>query len=420
VAATASSPLLQRFEPYVLCLLICAKTLLLARFWDTPFGYDMEPHLAYVTTLAEHWQMPAIIGDYYAYHPPAGFLLAALIMKAGFSAAHGAMLVSFLSSLCALLFLRATVRALGLLHKPVGFAFLYLAAGIPLQVYMSVAVGLDIVILCIASAILYFSVRIVLQEKPHRLLPAYELSIYLLLGLLAKYTGVLLLALPFLWQPLIPRERLKRTMSVFALSAGVAVLAAAPYYLLRNYAATGSLFYTSAGNTFANPSIEKAVTLRDAGLPGFTARLVLPPQAGHPQPTLLYAWSGLWRMADRAPQSALAVYLSHVLSFFGAVLACVGTWRILRRTREDRLGVIFLAIAALFAAFLIYYAFRFPVFGHFSVKTIYVAPALWAVCYGMARAMYPLGEHHHVSQKDRLLLIGVGGFALLTHLLPVF
>lgn len=404
----------------MLCLLIGAKVLLLARYWDAPFGYDMASHLTYVTTLAEHWKMPSIIGDYYAYHPPAGFLLAALIMKLGFSAAHGAMLVSFLGSLGALLFLRATVRLLGLLHKPVGFAFLYLAAGIPLHVYMSVAVGLDIVILCIASAILYYSARIMLQEKPHRLLPGYELSIYLLLGLLAKYTGVLLLVLPLLWLPLIPRERLKRTMSVFALSAGVAVLAAAPYYLLRNYATTGSLFYTSAGNTFANPSIEKAVTLRDAGLPGFTARLVLPQQAGHPQPTLLTTWSGFWRMMDRSPQSAIAVYLSHVMSFFGAVLACVGTWRILRRPREDMLGAIFLAIAVLFGAFLVYYAFRFPVFGYFSVKTVYIAPALWAVCYGMSRAMYPAGEHHSSVQKDRMLLIGVGSFALLTNLLPVF
>jgi hypothetical protein len=418
-----ADPSLKRFERCLLWLLISVKLLLFVRYWGVVLGYDSQGHFAYISYLARTWSMPPLTGMYYFYHPPLTFLLASFLVAAGCTLEHGAQLVSFGSSIGAFLLLRATLKQMKFLETPMGIVFLYLTAALPLQAYLSVSVNMDGLLTCIAAGLLYVSIRAVQvpSSAPTPLFAFGMVSLVLVLGMFTKYSGLLLFPLPFMCLVLLPKGQRTTPCKRLVMSVAMAAMMFLPLYVARNALPMGALFYTSAGDFFAQEEIFSGRSRRDADLAGFFLRLPLPPSPEHRQPSLTSAWSGIWRQEDRKPQSSLADGLSEIFSFLGATLTCVGLWMMFRRPRDHVLGWVLAGVAAPFIAFLIYYAYLLPVQGYFTVKTIYVVPGVWIVGYAIAVALLAAFAPQATSKNPpHALFAGVAIFLLITHVLPVF
>lgn len=437
---------------------LCAG-FVLSRLWDFWWqardarSWDPHAHLEMVTRLGWTHPFPASLYEtFYSYHPPFGFLLARTAHLAGLTPLMSIKLVSAAASLAAFFFLRATLRRLRLLERPEGIAFLYITASLPLQIFLSTSLNLDVIILAFASASLYFSVRLFASSKPPALsrttLPLVAaLACTHLLALLTKFNGVLLLALPFLVAACFQFKNLRcsmpelrRVFACAAVAAAAAVALALPYYHLRYYRETGN-YLPGNGTHFDRERQERGrkILQRDGSI-RYTKRLfeASPPQRVQPNFSDLRAnrlhdtWSQLWMRnlyltLPGRPMSRVSIFYLAVmpyavsLGFLLFLLQCGSA----ARSPWRPLGCVFLLFAAVQVGGLILYLFQNPCTECYGTKAIYIAPALWAVGFLLMqpflfRTFLPKRLQKSSPWVEWVLLLPVVLLLLINHFGPVY
>ena len=103
---------------------------------------------------------------FYSYHPPMGFLLARSFHLLGLSPEVSIQIVSALFGLATFFLLRQTLQYLKILHRPASIVFLYVAASVPLQIFIVSGMNLESILLACAAAVLYCGIRLFWGTDP--------------------------------------------------------------------------------------------------------------------------------------------------------------------------------------------------------------------------------------------------------------
>jgi 4-amino-4-deoxy-L-arabinose transferase-like glycosyltransferase len=422
-------------EYSLLLVLLLVKAVYFIRHWGNDFGYDVGGHVMAIEKISFMHTFLELKSFMYAYHPPTGFLAARLFYMFGVPALESAQLVSIIASLGAFVAFRWMLRILGLLQSPMGIVTLYLTFGIPMQVYLSGIVNLDIILVLFASVALALSIYLFWtpssQKHYHNWQIGAALVLTLTFALLTKFSGLLLLVIPPLVSLLSPRRQKKkwktllwRTAAAGGLSI-VAIILVMPYYYLRYYVPTGELFYNPAGNTDWVEDIRAARGKRDANPMAFYRSYIMT-QDGNPA-RLGVTWNALWLAQDRSPQSRLAENIGRTYELVMPLLMLLGLALlfILRplRTLWGRLGLLLIGLFSVEILALLPYIYKYPTLGYLSNKGIYVAPASLAV--GLLIAM-PVLLCEKLRRKRMRLAIETSGiilvalFVIVNHVVPVY
>lgn len=427
---------LVQLERWLLVIFVGAKAYLLWKYWDQPIGFDWGGHVEMVVVPIDRLFLGHdLFQFFYSYHPPLAFLLAKVPYAFGVPVVASVQIVSTLSILLSFLLLRQTLRHLAFLETAEGVALLYLSYAIPVTIYLSRSVNMESILLLCASGVLWCSVHLFVDTPRHapwyRGLLVATLVGWLAAGLFTKFTGVLLLPLPFLVAWCLGTDRRPRCVIAPVIIAVTAVVAVLPYYYLRYYQATGA-WLPSNTNVFDLHAQTEARQRRDAHRQDFFRALVDLPPFGHRapqfrdmyQPRLLDTWQDFWIMdvylADdtqfRLGRSMAKVYLS-VLTIF--LVAGLTHFLVFQRPNSPWLqfGWLTLSIFVLFVGALAAYVYANPWGGALANKGIYVIPVIWTLGFLLTEFLRPL---LHTRRSHILLFIGLAVLLIVHHALPMY
>lgn len=428
-------------------LILAAKAFLFFKTWGREIGFDIGPHVEMVSLFVNGHFLPDIVKYFYGYHPPFSFAIAALFEQMfhgvgiTITAVESIQFTSLAANLVMFFSLRSMLRQLKLLSSPLGIAFLGILAGLPINVFLSHAIAMDAVIMACAGLTFLFSMRLLwLPITPghtwDRILP---LGVILAAALFTKFSGLLLLAVPFLFAFASPLRGKFRTHMMHAVCAVVlGMVLVAPYYIFRYALPMGTLLPNNADIT--QPKEEAAArVVRDTDRLGFVLGMFTPSGAptGNPQfrdmehARLVETWRDVWRQdlwlgkEETLPWLLSAWYLRWMpfLCLASATLMLFAFRRLPQLWKN--LGVVFLGIFVIEILALMQYTFNFPWGGAVLMKGIYVAPATFFLAYILMGpvVLFTLLPKS-VARLGRVgvffTLILVGTFVLLNHLLPVY
>ncbi|MSR68066.1 hypothetical protein EXS65_04595 [Candidatus Peribacteria bacterium] len=405
---------------------IALRLLLLARTFGQYLGYDVRGHLQVVSTIS--WLHPFVSPHtlYYAVHPPLGFLLAHTLTLFGISPLLAAQMLACVASFGAFFFMRLTLRSLNLLHTVPGIVFLYLGASIPMQIYLSIIVGLDVFVLSGMSMVLFFSVQIF--WKPQKPLPLFLHAVLvigtLLLATLFKTSGFPLLPIPFL----VFFFSEDRTWKRF-LMAMVTILI--PFFLSlfflyeRFYLREHTFFFSTAGLFIWVDLFRMSVEWRDAHPFLFSLSYIFPIRESVPR--LMPTWNSFWFMYDREFASIFTAFLGVFYNSFAAVFCIFGVIAVfLQRLKPDcwhRFGAIIFSCTIVQVFCLVAYMWSMPLFGYLANKGVYIASASWGIAYLLtvaAISLFTLMKQNKppVREVEQYVLSGTALFMVINHLMP--
>jgi hypothetical protein len=373
-----------RYEQWLCGALIMKKTWFFLQNLGTVYGGDAIEQMKVV----DHMNLVQSLGVrelFYSYHPPMGFLLTKLLKLAtGLSTLISAQILSFACSVAAFLILRATLRQLGLLGKPAAVAFLYIAASMPVQWSLARAVTLDVFIVCFASFLLYFSVRLfadVRREEPQGLDP---------LSMKLAVVGILAAALLTKFAVAMGRgNMLRRCVSAASLSL-CAVLLVSPYYVNRYVIPEGTLFPSNL-EWLQHGQETVARQARDKDVPGFIMSVMFSDDKayaaaeGQPAavrfPKMSWTWMHFWSGDPHVFFLDMTWYArgAALLAFAGALV-----W--LARCRKSatlwlRFGSVLAAYAVLQLSGMATYLWKYPAVDWPTNNGLYIATAGWVIAY---------------------------------------
>jgi hypothetical protein len=425
-------------EMRALAALLGLKAFLLWSQWGIVIGFDGGPHFQMVDAFAKAKMIPHMALDqmFYAYHPPLAFVLAALAKLFLTDTARSVQVVSSLMSLVMFLFLRGTLRRLELLRRVEAVVFLYIAAAIPLQVYLAHSVNMDVVVVAAMAAVMYFSVALFWTKRsPYRWAHILFLAVALCAAVLTKFSGIIAFGIPVAAALLTPFTGTRRVSVLRAL--GIVALAAAlvsPYYYTRYYATQGKLFPSNA-DFFQREEQDQSREARDADRPGFLWKMITASGApsGNPQyrdmdaARLVETWRDAWRQdLWLGPQDAVRRLVSALYLLFMPLLCIVGgvlffCWRDAPPLWR-RLGFLLLIIFCANAAALVKYTYDFPWPGAVLMKGIYVASSTWflAFCLAHLTRLRTVLDLRWAKFWQALLSVLLLLFVLLNHVLPIY
>ncbi len=427
---------LERIELTLACLLIVCRLVLLLRTWNLATGFDWDSHLELLNavSLRQLFVLP-IFTYFYDYHPPIAFLAAKGFSTAFFiPAVAGAQVASTSMGITAFLFFRATLRRLGFLRTPQGVAFLYLTSVLPVTVFLSYAMNIDVFILAAASAVLYFSVRLV-QDKRVSIGIVAGLGCALIFGMYSKMSGVVLFPLPFLLLVFlsVPGRR-KAVVIAMSVAALWALSFSLPYYYTRYYEPTGQ-WLPSNTDRFDRDDQMRTRAMRDQNPVGFIAEMFKPARRYIPDaqsrdmaiPRLVDTWQDLWikdsyvSARQRAKTTGLTDTLSMLYVWVMPFLVFGGVLLFLRE-RAIKLwkpfGLALFSYSCFLLLALIANVYRYPWGPSISNKVIYIAPVTWLV--GFLLSQYWRGAREDRTGALYLVGIPLGILILLHTLLPVY
>lgn len=417
-------------EPALCMAFVAAKIFLFVVLFGAEIGFDSNHHLEIVEKISlRHWNLP-LKEFFYSYHPPAAFLIAKNIMPLGFTELGAVQVVSFASSLIAFFCLREALRQSKLLADLRAVIFLYLASAMPLQLYLQASVNLDVIILAIASAVLLLSVRL-FWGKPKRFfrLQAIALALLLALGMMVKFSGALLFALPVLAALTGPRNRLKKHLAGACIAGACAAALVGPYYVDRYVSQTGSLFPINL-EWMIGDTIDRAREKFAADPLGFAAIALSPAplfdmetidERDPAEPRLMEVWMDFWLKQGygEASRSAFLKFMATVELYLASVFIVVGLWRFLIRREGTaiwrRLGWFMIGFGLIQAAALVSHLLRFPTEMWGMLKAIYIAPAVWAIGFVLAASSpaellaSPRGRRWAMAALTAFTLVNVMG-----------
>lgn len=464
-------------EHYLLLFFLIGRILLLWGQFGAAMGFDIGAHQEMLSRVS--WGVPdsPVREVFYSYHPPLGFLIPRSIELLGIPAALSIQLTSFFASLLLFFVLRSIVASLGFLRSPLGIAFLYLTASIPLQIFLAHSHNLDILILLFAGMVLFTSIHLLwLPEAAKRSRIDTILLQLLMVGalsyaMLTKFSGLLLFSIPPLCALLVSGFKAKMWgMLRVTLLCTLALGLVSPYYYMRYYAAEGT-FFPNNGDWMVGEALSNSRAIRDQDPGKFLRELFIIPE-GHWAGGLIHrdldvirlsdTWRDFWLMPDylgpNSPlQKRLGALYYWVLPWFFP-LGLFALWMLSRQSglplRSTRWKNVFLselqktlhwiirppslffaswrrfgAVLGLFAfvqlSALIYYLYQNPFAGWGPAKGMYVAPITWFIAYLLAPlfclpifAPKCFGQRRLAWQRTSLLLLGA--VVLLHHALPQY
>ncbi len=393
----------------ILCvLLLAARTIDFLRRFGESIGFDAGHHLEVVNAIS--WDKPFLgVRDlFYGYHPPLGFLLVRTVQWFGFDEVRSAQILAFIASILAFVILRATLRRLKLLEFPAAVAFLYLGAALPIQFYLQMSINLDVLILALASMVLYVSVRIFTETArtwPARIGGWTLLAVLLAAGMMIKYSGLFLFLIPLVVALTLP-ARIPGSRSRVCLSAcmacAIGALLVFPYYYNRYYATERTPFPMNV-EWIMTDELRDHRDNRDRDPLHYALQIVSPSpvhvtagitERDYQMPRLLDSWRDFW-IRERTffgTASPVAKTIG-IFSLFIATLLCPHGLCVFlgypkRPVAWRRLGWISLSLGTLYVAGLAHHLWNFPSFG--PSKGIYVAPVTWLVAYLLAESLTAL------------------------------
>jgi len=440
----------QATERAFLWVFLTSRALLLWRRWGMSIGFDNDEHLEMVNLWS--WSNPVIPIDqtFYAYHPPLGFLAAKTITLLGIHPVLSVQLASFCASLAAFFFLRLTLKHLRLLAHPAGIAFLYITSSIPLQLYLATSMNLDVFILAAASVVVYAAtVLFWRKDSVVNRLPVLEcvsIIVAIAVGMLTKFNGLLIAAIPFFTALLAPAWNIvHRRITAAAMVTVVGMALVAPYYYNRYYRVTGE-FFPSNNQLFNSADLEWARTYRDADPWNYVVGFFLPSPAhavGYEHRDINHArlsdtWKDLWisdywlvtqpNISDGRPAYSpvpIANSMSMLYLFLAPALMMLGfiVFAFSHKTHPlwCRLGWMLLFFSGVQIAALVWFLFDVPLAYTIPTKAIYVAPILWSVGFFLATPFLSgLQRQPAMARYHEIGLRIVLGFMVVNHVLPVY
>ena len=428
-------------EYRLLGLLLAEKAWHFYRHYRIETGYDSYWHLEIVQKTG--WlHQPGLTELFYSYHPILGFLLAKTLTLVGCTPLTSVQIVSFGSSLAAFLFLRATFRRLGLFRGPKGIAALYLTSALPIQVHLSTSVNLDVIVLALASAVLYFSVRFFWRYKSDSSTPRRKtvwLSLALVLCLsaafLTKFSGLVLLALPVIIALAAPCGfSVRRILTAGAICAAALTLAF-PYYYFRYYRAEGT-FIAHNSDLFIRDRVDgfrrdrdrhRAEFVHDLFTKGRVHQVYGPTRHDLGRIRLYDAWRDFWmedELVGEMTPKAKIISRCYLRGAFWAMLAGVLLFliRVRRRSNWQRFGFVVIGFAFAECAALLDFVYGHPLAFWAPAKGIYVSPVGWAIGYLAATAFFwPMFFRGRCGPALRAAFaLALAAFVVLNHTLPIY
>ncbi len=183
----------------IVLLILSALWLLL--FWNNdrllPFhrGFDSKPHLNYISYIQQHRSLPLPTEGWEMYQPPLYYVIAAATLSAFHVSVDDLLSVYVLRWLGAFFgiagFILVFVTLRLLLPARAAFIGLLVAAFLPMHLYMAHYVTNEMLAATLATAALYFCVRLLKSHVPHALQFVW-VGLTLGAAMLTKATGVLL------------------------------------------------------------------------------------------------------------------------------------------------------------------------------------------------------------------------------------
>ena len=415
-------------ELFLLLTAVVSKIVLFKSRYNVDFGYDVGGHLEAMAAVS--WLHPFfdLRSFFYATHPPLGFLLANTASALTFTPPLvGAQIVSLLSSLAILFFLRGTLKRLGLLRQPSAIAFLYLVNGLPLMVYMQAGVNLDIIIFAFVCVMLYLSTFLVYAEHKKVLCRATIFAgLIAAAACLTKVSGFLLFAILPLYA-LAVRKNLLVQVKRFFVIAGIAMSLVFPYYFVNYYIPEKTFFFGNAGETAFihdyNVSKERQKEDYFAFARSFVSKYP------HGEARLRRTWRSLWQAEDRYPQSDLAfriflIYLK-IMPFLTIAGLILFHFKCTLKSKWYSFGAVIMGFTLLEVLFAIVLITMYPMDGFAFNKGIYYAPMLLGVCFLLSLLleipeMLPRRFLRLTSSLQMIGIAFVAAFLFANNVLPVY
>lgn len=419
----------RKVEQAFLFTFLALRLLLLARYYGVFLGYDVRGHLVVVSAIS--WMHPflSLRSSYYAIHPPLGFLLAHTLVLLGISPLFAAQILSFIASLIAFFFMRQTLKSLGLLHKFPAIIFLYLGASIPMQIYLSLMVSLDVFVLCCMSIALFFSVQLfwLKQNTLTSMFHAGMLLITLSLASLFKLSGFFLLPIPFFVFIFTLDQYTWRRFSMVGLTTFVPFCAGMLYLYYRCYVPEHTFLFTTSGTVVWIDLYKNSMAWRNAHLVRFFLSYVFPIDGGGAR--LAATWASFWYMYGYEPISLTGRILGVLYYSFAWIPCLLGGIAIVRRKNTDlwsRFGFVILTSSILHLLCLFYFIYSLPLPGYFVSKGIYISSVSYGIAYLLVSSI-PL-EVSQIAQRFKSTLTSrrvqdyafffVALFMIVNHLFP--
>ncbi len=441
-------------ERGLLLTLLLLKLHTVAEYWGHAYGYDASQWL--VAFEHVHWMepLPPIRKFFVGWHPPLSFLVTRALFWVYPHAVECSQIVSTVGVVGGVLLLRASLQHAGLLWTAGGVCFLYLAAGLPLLVWLQMETSQDALVFFFFMLTLHASVRLFWRPESGRhwgwraLLAA---SLYA--GMMTKFSGAVAYGVPPLvlgvrrlgllaWAVRVPahvrRAPLARVLSqtmtvlVCCTVAGVPTLG---FLYDRYYREEGKLMPVSMD--WQRPEDLAAIhKVRDQDRVGFVLRLLKPegPFTNIREPARDSVTASLWMLTFRKDWvlGAQSDFSNSVSDFYTVVFLLLALWGTLlfvgapasQPRAWNHLGWVLYLVGAAFTFSLVLFNYRYPLFDWIEVKAKYVTAGLLWIPWAAAQTLTQTLGWRWRPRPHRWLVGGVAGCLLLwmcvNHLTPVY
>lgn len=378
--------------------------------WD--WGYHMDVLAANLFTFSNIFNRE-VYEMFYSYHPPLGFLLSEPFLKGGLGLLLSAKMVSLIASFLAFFSVRSTVKYLGILHKPLGMIFLYGGMSIPMMVFLSRSVNLDMIIFMFTCFALHYSLVLFGVKDPSATRKKTGIRMALLAltifgGLLTKFNGIIIACLPaiiactFGYTHILRKspDALRTVRNAVAVGAlGVAL--AFPYYHWRYFLTQGTYF--PHNGQFYEDRMEGGQEIKDENstayflemFKGSQARKEKPYWRDSHQPRLADAWNDFWiRDHGIGSPNALSMRVSVLYQRSLPLFLLLSFLLLIVQTVKRRadpiwvaLGVSLLLYSTIHIILLLYYIWKNACIWCYSSKGIYITPVILAIAFLLAHPL---------------------------------
>jgi hypothetical protein len=448
LAPDSARPPLRALEGVLTTCLVLLKVNVLRLAWGKMQGFDDVPWIDvfHVT----HWfqRLPDPKSLFGAYHPPLSYLLCRWIYAVYPHEVEASQILSSLAILGATFALRSTLRTVGVLWTLPGLVMLYVTASLPLLVWMAIETSYDALVFMWFTVALAVSTRLFWEatpaawwKQPRRVAGVAVLGLVFALGLFTKFNALFALMLPFLvvlarrgWVALL--REVGAPLAAVALGAVVV----ARFYYTRYYVPLHAVFPSNMDWLKAN-DIKTALVARDADRWHFLTHLLRFPKesvtgARVPVRDSFFhsAWFHLWkRDADAlasVEETPLALVFSDLyIRIFAILMGVSAALLSLQRRRLPAvwrsLGMIFFPTLVVYAAALVFFGWKYPLWDWTPIKAKYMTPGVFWVAYCAALPTVNRSAGATVApwlQKagTECVLLLVLLFMFINHLLPVY
>jgi len=434
----------RQVEGILAITIVFLKLRVLFATWGKPQGFDCPSWLEMFRLVRWFEPLPPPLTGGGNYHPPLSHLIGRLIYAVYPHEVEASQVASTLALLIAFFAMRALLLRIGVLYTVSGFWILYGGFSLPLFVFLAVETTYDSWVLAWFMLVFLCSVVSfwIVAPKTWWKSPRYSVGLLLLgstlaLGMLNKYSGLIAFSLPFL--TIFSRRGLRavfREISAPLFAITIGVMLASPLYYQRYYKAEGHWMPTAMDFQLTDRLVYERAK-RDAAPVDFVAKMLrvpLAPREDEHTPVMDsfvdLTWFHTWKKDSwLGEQPPLSMAISQVyskafawLSLSGAAYFCIRHRQILARFRH--FGLILVAVACLYSASALCFAWKYPVWDWRVFKTKYMSAAALCIVY-LASVPFQDGcfyRRHSIFVRaiEETAFFSLLAFMFINHLVPVY